>query len=318
MKDFSQTTSVGNIYLDINGQGFPNGALQPEIEIKGDSYQLEVGGSAFNFAKTVAHLGLNPNFIGKVGVDQTAAVLTELIEATGIDPELISSPDVQTNVGINLTTESGKTLMAVMGSANQSLDPIEVKTRIIQLVEADKLQSLYLGGVYKLEHLIPMYLELLDKHSSKFTVILDHGRVAPETDHDLTQQVRKITSFANYYLPSENELLASWEADSVNAALEKIREVYPELVVVVKLAEKGCLIAAPGEDLKKINAFSVEVINPVGAGDTFNAGLIAGLNQGLDLIDAARFANAAAAIKISQNKIPSKKDVEEFITKHIT
>ena len=318
MKKFSQTTSVGNIYLDINGQGFPNGTLQPEIEIKGDEYQLEVGGSAFNFAKTLAHFGLNPNFIGKVGADQTAAVLVELIKTTGVDSELISSPDVQTNMGINLTTQNGKTLMAVMGSANQSLQPEGVRAKIIELLEADKLQSLYLGGVYKLEHLIPMYLKLLEEYGSKFIVLLDHGRVAPGANQDLIQQVQKIASFANYYLPSENELMVTWEADSVNEALKKIREAYPKLVVLVKLAEKGCLVAAPGKDLKKIKAFSVEAVNTVGAGDTFNAGLIAGLNQGLDLIKAAHFANATAAIKISQNKIPSKKDVEKFIAEHKT
>ena len=53
------------------------------------------------------------------------------------------------------------------------------------------------------------------------------------------------------------------------------------------------------------------------AGDTFNAGLAVGLAEGMDLEQAIRLANAAAAISITrkgaQTSIPTREEAEQLL-----
>jgi sugar/nucleoside kinase (ribokinase family) len=56
----------------------------------------------------------------------------------------------------------------------------------------------------------------------------------------------------------------------------------------------------------------------LGAGDVFHGGLIAGLYRGLGLVEAVRFANAAAALSCraidGQSGVPGLAEVEALIT----
>lgn len=48
-------------------------------------------------------------------------------------------------------------------------------------------------------------------------------------------------------------------------------------------------------------AFKVKAVDTTGAGDAFSAGLAVALSEGMDIVDAVRFANAIAASSINQD-----------------
>jgi len=58
-------------------------------------------------------------------------------------------------------------------------------------------------------------------------------------------------------------------------------------------------------------------LDTTAAGDTFNGALAVALAEGKPILEAAKFANAAAAISVTragaQSSIPSRKEVEEFL-----
>ena len=66
--------------------------------------------------------------------------------------------------------------------------------------------------------------------------------------------------------------------------------------VLLTLGERGCLcVTAAGSE--HVPGFAVsQVVDTTGAGDAFNAGLAVALAEGRPLTEAARFANAAAAL----------------------
>lgn len=68
-------------------------------------------------------------------------------------------------------------------------------------------------------------------------------------------------------------------------------------VVVVSLGERGALFVTQGETLIA-DAVSVTVVSAVGAGDSFVAGMVAGLVQGHSLADAFRWGVATASVAI--------------------
>jgi ribokinase len=70
--------------------------------------------------------------------------------------------------------------------------------------------------------------------------------------------------------------------------------------------------------LHRVPAFKTEVVDTTGAGDAFCAGLLTMLVEGKGLIEAARFASAVAALKITRlgaRSLPTRKEVEEFLSK---
>jgi 5-dehydro-2-deoxygluconokinase len=67
-----------------------------------------------------------------------------------------------------------------------------------------------------------------------------------------------------------------------------------------------------------VDGFPVEVVNTVGAGDAFAAGLIRSRLRGLDWHDAARFANACGALEVGRHgcsaAFPTVDEVTAFMS----
>ena len=73
-----------------------------------------------------------------------------------------------------------------------------------------------------------------------------------------------------------------------------------EAPVVVTLGGEGALVVEPGGLVEHLPPRPATVCDTTGAGDTFNGVLAAQLAAGVGLLDAARAANAAAALSVGQ------------------
>ena len=86
--------------------------------------------------------------------------------------------------------------------------------------------------------------------------------------------------------------------------------------LVLKLGEKGCLVAREG-DVTHFPAFSVSPVDTTAAGDAFTAALAVELARGESFDRAARFANAAGALSTlklgAQPSMPDRSDVLHFL-----
>ncbi|MCA1596551.1 MAG: PfkB family carbohydrate kinase [Chloroflexi bacterium] len=113
----------------------------------------------------------------------------------------------------------------------------------------------------------------------------------------------------------EEALVISGQRD-LHSAIEMISQRGPRVVVVTRGGEHPALSWEGGET-SEAPVFPVEVRYDVGAGDTFHAGFVSALLRGLSAAEAARFAAAAAAIKITRppslDTLPLRNDVEAFL-----
>ena len=98
---------------------------------------------------------------------------------------------------------------------------------------------------------------------------------------------------AGLLLPNEAEAIRLAGADDLDAAVSALVAAGPR--VVVKLGERGAL-CADGSVRCRVSLPPVTPVDTTGAGDCFNAGLIAGLLDGLDLPQAAALGCAAGAL----------------------
>lgn len=89
--------------------------------------------------------------------------------------------------------------------------------------------------------------------------------------------------------------------------------------VVLKLGAQGALLA-DGRIRERIAPYSVDVVDATGAGDTFDGAFLAERLRGASLVDAARYANAAAALSTTGHgavgPIPTRQAVEAFMASH--
>lgn len=94
-----------------------------------------------------------------------------------------------------------------------------------------------------------------------------------------------------------------------------IRDVLrPEAALVRRLGVMGCEVQSSRDEPRvQIPAFTSEVVDTTGVGDTHVATMCAALLQGLDLVDACRRANAASAVTISHESalpVPTREQVQ--------
>ena len=116
----------------------------------------------------------------------------------------------------------------------------------------------------------------------------------------------------------EAELLTGVAVDNVDGAFKAARTLLARGVqnVIITMGERGALVAGPDVG-QLIPAFKVKPVDTTGAGDVFNGTLALGLAEGRSLLEAARFASAAAAISVTrmgaQTSAPTRKEIEQLL-----
>jgi ribokinase len=105
--------------------------------------------------------------------------------------------------------------------------------------------------------------------------------------------------------------------DEALAAAEALLGRGPRTAIVT-MGAQGAVAATRGQRIH-VPAFAVDVVDTVGAGDAFCAGLAVALGQGDALDDAMRFANAAGALACTRQgaepSMPGLKEVEALMAK---
>ena len=111
------------------------------------------------------------------------------------------------------------------------------------------------------------------------------------------------------------------DAESITGmtGAEAIADYYHSVgvsVVILKLGKDGVLVSADGKK-EVIPGFKVDTIDQTGAGDTFDGAFCARYLKGATAMEAARYANAAAALSTrgygAVAPIPMEKEVEDFL-----
>ena len=125
----------------------------------------------------------------------------------------------------------------------------------------------------------------------------------------------RLLPLAGHVVFSREALAATAGIDDVEAALLSIRS-RTEAWLAVTAGADG-VWGLDGANLRHQDAFPVDVVDTVGAGDVFHGALPLELAEGRSEADAVRFAAAAAALKCSRPGgragAPSRSEVEDLM-----
>jgi sugar/nucleoside kinase (ribokinase family) len=142
-----------------------------------------------------------------------------------------------------------------------------------------------------LDHLRADVPALFDAaHTAGLTISID-------TNYDPTEQwqggIQDALRKVDVFLPNDTELTQIAKANDVDAALKAVSTVVP--LTAVKLGKAGAK-AQRGGDVFTAGSISVDVVDTVGAGDSFDAGFIYGHLAGWEVAKSLRMGCVCGAL----------------------
>jgi sugar/nucleoside kinase (ribokinase family) len=256
-----------------------------------DRMSLEIGGSASITAVAAARLGLRVALVAAVGRDAAGTFMLDSLAREGVDVGGVVVRDgLATGMTVALSRGGDRAILTALG-AMDSLTVSDIPASIFARARHVHLSSYFLLA----DALGPGLADLFAAaRAAGAATSLDTNWDPAEQWRD--ERLSAAIAQADLLLPNEAEALALSGAASVSAAASALTALGPQ--VAVKLGARGVLVAAgpSGAEPRQVSLPPVIPVDTTGAGDCFNAGLIAGLLHGLPLPRAAALGCAAGAL----------------------
>lgn len=270
---------------------------------------VTLGGDAMNEAIAAASLSNKVALCGKIGTDSFGQrVLTEA-GGYGIDVSgIVQDPNVSTAVGTQLISQDGQRRIISYRGAIETYTLEEVRLDLIRQSAMLSIGSLNI--MKKLEG--PGITAILQE--AKAADVITCADTIADTYGFGFDILKPHFPYLDYFLPSYEEAVAmSGERDP-----ERISAFFRNLGcrhVVIKMGAEGCYVS-DGRVSAQIAACPTEPVDTTGAGDNFVAGFLTAIRRGDELLEAARYANAVAAISVremgSSGAVKSLEQVEAY------
>jgi len=251
--------AVGETILDIIFKGVEPQAAKP-------------GGSSFNAAITLGRLGAPINFISEMGDDKVGDLIQDFMEKNGVEANFISRfRHGQSAIALAFLNEkSDAEYQFYKDYPSQRLD--------VEFPDFQKDDLLMFGSFYALNPKIrPRVKELLEKalHAGSSIIYDPNFRSSHLAERDeLVPVVKENMQFASLVRASDEDLVNIFDAGSPDEAWDHIS---PYTDVLIYTANSGGVYLRSSSLSFHMEVESIEPVSTIGAGDTFNAGLLYGL-----------------------------------------
>lgn len=256
------------------------------------------GGKGANQAVAASRLGATVYMIGCVGDDAYGTLMKEALEGSGVKTDYVETLSGITTGTAHITLAEGDNSIIVIKGANDKVS--------CEMIDKD-WDVISSSALVMLQHEIPMDTigYIIDRcFEAGVPVMLNP---APYTDIP-KEWVRKVT----YLTPNEHEAALMFDG------MDRDKILISEAGKVIMTVGKDGVVYGEAGKVVKVAGFTVPVVDTTGAGDTFNGAFAAARCEGMDIQEAIRFANAAAALSVgkigAQGGMPWRKEVEEMLS----
>lgn len=284
--------------------GEPMGLLIAQSEGSLDSvsgYDLAVAGAEFNVAVGVARLGHRVTYMTKLGKDPFGQRIIHVLNENKIGNEFVAWSDTK-KTGFMLKDRVSQGDPDIFyfraGSAASTLSVEDVEK-----IRFDEYSHIHLTGI------LPALSEstraavnlMFDKARQAGLLITFDPNLRPQlwpSQDVMIQSINDMASKADIVLPGTAEgkiLMGSDDPKKINAFYRNLGAK----AVITKVGSQGAYVTTATEEYL-VPGFKVDkVVDTVGAGDGFAAGVITALMEGLPLKEAVRRGNAIGAIQVT-------------------
>jgi len=283
-------TIAGELNLDLILYGLPD-ELPPERELLADRMMLTLGGSSSIVAHNLAALGSRVGFQSRIGDDRLGQIALQLLEQGGADVSRVRRIPgaVKTGLTVILQRKAWRNMVTYSGTiAELCWDDLDFDYL------ADS-RHFHMSSYYLQRALRPRIGELFQRlKSAGLTISIDTN---DDPDDQWQGGLHEVLRYVDVFLPNEREARKAASTDDLEAAIQKLAELVP--LVVVKLGPQGAL-AQRGKDRFVSPAQKVVPVDAVGAGDSFDAGFLHQYLKGADLPTCLASGNLAGALSTTR------------------
>jgi len=261
----------------------------------GRAYLQGFGGDTSNALIAAVRQGAKGAYVTKLGDDDFGRMCLGLWSEEGIDTEGVSI-DSSAPTGIYFVRhgKDGHTFSYLRtGSAASRMQPADVPAPLIEraryLHVSGISQAISASATESVFHAINI------ARAAGVKVAYDPNLRVKLWPLDRARAVILATiPLTDYFLPSLDDVRLVCGEDDPIAILDWCHR-QGAMTVVLKMGKEGSWVSK-GEARTRIMAYPIEAVDATGAGDCFDGSLLARLAAGDDVVTAARWASAAAAL----------------------
>ncbi len=259
--------------------------------IRVEPIEVARGGIVSNSGTAMARLGMKAGAFSCVGDDDWGKMIRRMYDDEGIDTSnLMTHPTAATSTTAVLIDQSGERSFAHCVGAPKLLK----KQVFIDHLDYFASARIALMGYYSL---MPNLESDLADVMAQIRSVGCKTALDAAGDGGTMNPLTQILPHLDIYVPSHNEAEHQTGEHDPQRIIERFRECGAPGVLGVKLGSQGVLLSGKKDEYTQIPAADPpgDVVDTTGAGDSFYAGLLAGLIKGMDLHDAGRLGVATGA-----------------------
>ena len=269
------------------------------------------------FCSAAARLGASAGFVGTVGRDPFGDCIVSRLRADGVDVSAVRErDDLLTGIAfVAYASDGSRSFCFHMTQAAAA----QVSSEQLPAGYLDEVRYLHVMGssLSSSESMRQACYQAARQVSEQGGTVTLDPNLRPELmpSDQIRAVCEPILEVAGIVLPSGEELTALSGADTPQEGAERLLARGIELVAL-KRGAAGCTLFTRNETVS-IPAYSVEEVDPTGAGDCFDAALLVGLSESWPLATAGLFANAVGGLATTQlgpmEGAPLRDDVLAFM-----
>lgn len=273
--------------------------VMPNETIKSTTCEVSAGGKGLNQAMAFAKTGLPVYIASNLG--KNGQVLADTLSSGNVDISLLNHVDEDSGEAIIQVDENGNNAIIVCGNCNEHITEEYIESVFSHFEKGDIL--VIQNEINNLDLII---------NTAKDKGIILVFNPSPFNHVIKTLPMNKI----DYLFINEVEGKQLTGFEDEKCIVEQILKEYPDMKIVLTLGERGAVYADKTEYIFE-PAKKVEVVDTVGAGDTFTGYFIYGINSGKTVKESLQMAATASSIIIGRhgagNSIPTLNEVEKAL-----
>ena len=282
----SRLLHTGQVIIDLVMALDTLPATGGDVLAKSASFQA---GGGFNVMAAARRNGLPVMYLGRHGNGRFGDLARAAMQAEGVEMAQAPSPDKDTGLCVSLTeATTERTFISHIGAEG------ELSAQDLASVSPQSGDYVYISGYsLLLEGKAQALLDWVVALPRDISVVFDPGPLVKAPDSAL---MATLLPRIDIWTSNGPEALAFTGTSSLGNALSDLKRHLPEQsLLVVRDGANGCWV-----NTEHVPGFKVQAVDSNGAGDAHAGVFIAGLANGLRPIQAARRANAAAALAVTR------------------
>lgn len=322
---------MGRVAVDLYSQQI--GARLEDVS----SFAKYLGGSSGNVAYGSARQGLRSSMLARVGDEHMGRFLREELRQAGCDTSHLITDKERLTALVLLGIKDRDTFPLIFyrdNCADMAITTSDVDEQYIASSRCLAITGTHLSHPQTREAVL-VALNYAHQHGVRTVLDIDYrpvlwgltslgdGETRFIAAEQVTSKLQAVLHLFDVIVGTEEEFHIAGGSTDTLQALTQVREV-SAATLVCKRGSLGCSVytsAIPSslDDGLTVTGVQVEVLNVLGAGDAFMAGLLRGYLNDEGWEQACRYANACGALVVSRHgcapAMPSKVELDDYLSR---